>query len=69
MKMKNMKKLLDKITVESVTSQIIDGRDNSQIIAKYIVGIDIWNPLPEWERKKLAFSVHKIILENKLLEK
>ena len=69
MKMKNKNKLLDKITVENVKNHIGEGSENSRTIAINIIGTNAWNPLPEWDRKKLTFNVHKIIVENKLLEK
>lgn len=66
-KMEDTKKLLDKITVENVASQIADGWESSHTIAEYIVGINVWDSLPEWDRKILAARVHRVIRENKLL--
>ncbi len=66
--MNNMKKLLDKITVENVKDQISNGLENTLNIAENIVGKNVWDPLPAWDRKKLAFYVHKAIYDNKLLE-
>lgn len=66
--MNNIKKLLDKITVESVTNQIADGWDSSQAIAKFIVGTKVWDSLPEWDRKILTSRTHNVVVKNKLLE-
>ncbi len=63
-----IKKLLNKITVENVTVQITDGWKSSDIIAKYIVGIDVWESLPTWDRQLLKSRVHKLVKENELLQ-
>ena len=37
-------------------------------LARYIVGTNVWECLPEWDRKMLsARCVHKVIIKNKLL--
>ena len=66
--MNDIKKLLDKITVENVTSKIEDGCYSSQTIAKFIVGTNIWDALPDWDRRKLAMRTYNVILKNRLLE-
>lgn len=65
--MEDIKKLLDKITVENVNKQITEGWTNSSFIAEYIVGTNVWECLLEWHRKILAARVHRVIRENKLL--
>ena len=65
--MEDTKKLLDKITVENVNRQIAEGWTNSFFIAEYIVGTNVWECLPEWDRKILTARVHRVIRENKLL--
>lgn len=66
--MEQIKKLLNKITIDNVKIQIEDGWDSSHVIAKYIVGTDIWEALPTWDRQILATRVHKLIKENDLLK-
>jgi len=65
--MEYVKKLLNKITVENITVQITDGWKSSDIIAKYIVGIDVWESLPTWDRRILKSRVHKLVIDNELL--
>ncbi len=67
MKMELIKKLLNKITVENVNIQIANGWESSHTIAKYIVGMDIWEALPTWDQQMLASRVHKVVKENSLL--
>ena len=66
-KMEDAKNLLKKITVENVITQIADGWESSRVIAKYIVGENVWESLPEDDRKILTARVHSVIRENKLL--
>ena len=66
-KMEYIRKLLDEITVEKLKEQIADEWTNSSFVAKQIVGITIWECLPEWDRKIITARVHRVIRENKLL--
>ena len=65
--MEDAKTLSNKITVENVKIQIEDGWESSHTIAEYIIGINVWRSLPEWDRKILTARVHRVIRENKLL--
>ena len=65
--MEDAKKLMDKITIESVVCQIADGWESSHTIAEYIIGTSVWRSLPEWDRKILTARVHRVIRDNKLL--
>ncbi len=66
--MELIKKLLNKITVDNINAQIADGWESSHTIAKYIVGMDIYEALPTWDRQMLASRVHKLVKENDLLK-
>lgn len=66
--MELIKKLLNKITVDNVKTQIENGWNASDIIAKYIIGEDVWKSLPTWDRHILKSRVHKVIRENELLK-
>ncbi len=65
--MEEIKKLLNKITVDNVSTQIADGLRSSDIIAQHIVGIDVWKCLPTWDRNMLTSRVHKVVRDNRLL--
>lgn len=60
-------KLRHKITVYSVTRQIEDGWTNPYFIVKNIVGLDVWNSLPEWDQKILVAIAHRIAVDNEHL--
>ena len=64
--MQDIKKLLDKITVYNVISKIEDGWQSPFFIAEYIVGLDVWKSLSRDDQRKLAASVHRIVIDNKL---
>lgn len=64
--MGDIKKLLDKITIDSVTGQIKDGWESSFFIAEYIVGLDEWKSLSRDDQRILAARVHRIV-SDKLL--
>lgn len=64
--MEDMKKLLDKIIVENIIIQIDDGWTSSFVIAKYIIGIDVWGSLSGEDRMILASRVNRIARDNNL---
>lgn len=64
--MGDIKKLLDKITIDSVTAQMKDGWESSFFIAEYIVGLDEWKSLSRDDQRILAARVHRIV-SDKLL--
>ena len=64
--MQDIKKLLDKITVYNVISKIEDGWQSPFFIAEYIVGLEVWKSLSRDDQRKLAASVHRIVIDNKL---
>ena len=61
--MEDIKKLLDKITVENVNKQIADGWQSSFFIAEYITGLDIWKSLSRDDQRILASRVNRVIRE------
>lgn len=65
--MQDIKKLLDKITVDNVIIQIEYGLKSSFFIAEYIVGLDMWKSLSRDDQRILATRVHRIMEDNKLL--
>lgn len=66
--MEDMKKLLDKITVENIIIQKEDGWTSSFVIAEYIVGIDVWKYLSGDDRMILATRVNRISRANNLVD-
>ena len=62
--MGDIKKLLDKITVENVTKQIKDGWQSSFFIAEYIVGLEVWKSLSRDDQRILASHVDRVVKKN-----
>ena len=65
--MEDTQKLLEEVTVENIKKHIADGLTSSHVIAKYVIGHEIWECLPEWDQKIITARVHRVIRENKLL--
>lgn len=66
--MQDIKKLLDKITVDNVIRQIENRLQSPFFIAEYIVGLEVWKSLSRDDQRILAAHVRRIMIDNKLLQ-